>query len=215
MNYPTPSKGEIWILKPDPLRKIQIVSCNDDEQVVVKYKDLGRPSLSRRPITYRTLRESWFLEGSKVAPVVDESKLCFMKRGACYRMRYPSDAERGRIVRLLQWDDQTIPGGGVGYSDEGAEMKCQKDLSVFQFRRKWEMVCETLAQLPDYYIKGEPLVANEYITRGRPPAGHTRQERDELAELRKRVKEQEARLVRLEAIATGNVIPMNKKGRAG
>lgn len=220
MNAITPAKGQIWIARFDTTRVIKIVHCDDEAQVVTRYRDKGRPSHNRRPISFLTLRESWYLEGSRPTPKVDESKLCEMKRGALYRMKYPSDAERGRIIRLMQWNDDTIPGGGVGYEDHGAEMKAQKDLTVYHFRRKWEMVCETLDQLSEYLVKGEPLVAHERVLRGRPPAGHTRQERDEISKLKKKLAERDAemaavmqRLQQIEASMASNVVPIRKQKR--
>jgi hypothetical protein len=224
MDTHKPTEGQIWVLHHNKDRIIKILVCDDEAGLVLGYEDVGpHKSLNRRPISYLTLRECWAIAGSKAAKKkVDESNLCAMVRGAVYRMRYPSDAERGRLVRLMQWDDEVIPGGGKGYEDHGADMKMQKDLSVYQFRRKWEMVCYRVDEIADYLIADRPLVRNEHLSRGRPPAGHTHQERDVVAVLRKKLEatqedldatkkvvvELVRRVQQLEVAAAGNVIPM-------
>lgn len=218
-----PAEKQLWVFAHNKDRIIKIMVLDDVGESVLTYKDVGpHKSLNRRPISYTTLRECWYLAGTKKPKKVAENNLCEMIRNAVYRMRYPSDADRGRLVCLKQWDDEVIPGGGKGYEDHGADMKMQKDLSVYQFRRKWELVCYSVDDIADYLIADRPLVRNEHLTRGRPSTGHTHRDRDEMSELRKQLKQTRsdldeakklvaslvARVELLEATAAGNVIPM-------
>ena len=156
----SPREGQIWVFDCNPERIIRIVACDDEAQMVTSWDEIGEhKSLSRRPISYFTLRGNWYPAGSRTPRQVDQSNWCKLVRGALYRMKAPSDQQKGRVIRLMQWNDEkdVIPGMGEGYEDHGEPPKYQKSLAISRFRAKWEMVAPTLEQYATYLITGKPV----------------------------------------------------------
>lgn len=148
-------------------------------------------------------------------------------------MRAPSDAVKGRIIRLMQWDNRRIP--RTGYEDVGEEPDSHKGLSVFWFQRKWVLAGSSIDQLPDIIAKGGPLAEGEQFSRRVPPGGKTPSEKNAIDELKRKQRldrktiadqqqlleqqqqalaEMSARLERLEGTKSGKVVQMRGSKRA-
>ena len=181
-----PKVGQRWRFNHLPGRIIRVNACDDERKMVTDHEDVGpHRTKNRRQISYLTLQECWTLlaEDALITlavpePANDGRLLCELKRHALYVMRYPSERRKGRIIELLQWSDNEIPGEGRGYRDHGTPSRQQKAMATALFQERWVKAADHADQLPEYLLAGRPLTGSEPIPTGRKLTARTPQQED-------------------------------------